>query len=68
MIWNWKWKKNVFSISSKYSYFKPIFNYIKKELWKGILIDQNCDTLVCFHPTKYPCHGGILRCQRIGRK
>jgi hypothetical protein len=50
MIWNWKWKKMSFSISSKYSYFKPIFNYTRKGLWKGILICQNCDTLMFFHP------------------
>jgi hypothetical protein len=50
MIWNWKWKKMLLSISFKYSYFKPIFNDIKKGLWKGTLIDWNCDTLVCFHP------------------
>jgi hypothetical protein len=48
MFWNWKWKKK--SISSKYLYFKPIFNYIRKGLWKGTLICQNCDTLMCFHP------------------
>ncbi len=39
-------KKMLFSISPKYSYFKPIFNYTRKGLWKGIC--QNCDTLVCF--------------------
>jgi hypothetical protein len=50
MIWNWKWKKMLFSISSKYSYFKPILNYIKKRFWKGILIFRNCDTLMCFCP------------------
>jgi hypothetical protein len=36
------------SISSKYSYFKPIFNYTTKGLWKGTLIHRNCDTLMCF--------------------
>jgi hypothetical protein len=40
--------KMLLSISSKYSYFKPIFNYIGKGLWKGILICRNCDTLMCF--------------------
>jgi hypothetical protein len=50
MIWNWNWKKMLLSISSKYSYFKPISNYTKKGLWKGIQIYQNCDTLVCFCP------------------
>jgi hypothetical protein len=49
MIWNWKWKKMLLSISFKYSYFKLDFNYIRKGLWKGSLICQNCDTLVCFH-------------------
>jgi hypothetical protein len=49
MIWNCEWKKKLLSISFKYSYFKPIFNYIIKGLWKGILIRQNCDTLMCFH-------------------
>ncbi len=29
---NWKWKKMLFSISSKYSYFMPVFNYTKKKL------------------------------------
>ncbi len=48
MIWNWKWKKMLFSKSSKYSYFKPIFNYTWKGFWKGTLIHQNYDTLVCF--------------------
>jgi hypothetical protein len=48
MIWNWKWKKMLFSVPPKYSYFKPIFNYIKKGLWKETLICQNCDTLMCF--------------------
>jgi hypothetical protein len=43
-------EKMLFSISSKYSYFKPIFNYTKKGLWKGILIYRNYDTLVCFCP------------------
>ncbi len=37
------------SISSKYSYCKPIFNYIKKKLSKGTLIHRNLATLVCFH-------------------
>jgi hypothetical protein len=50
MIWNWKWKKMLFSISSKYSYFKSIFNYTRKTFWKGIQICRNCDTSVCFHP------------------
>jgi hypothetical protein len=50
MIWNWKWKKKLFLISSKYSYFKLVFNYIKKGLWKGTLICRNCDTLMCFCP------------------
>jgi hypothetical protein len=50
MIWNWKWKKMLLLISSKYSYFKPIFNYTRKGLWKGIIICQNCDTLMCFLP------------------
>jgi hypothetical protein len=49
MIWNWKWKKILFSISSKYSYLKPVFNYTIKGLWKGTLICRICDTLVCFH-------------------
>ncbi len=53
MIWNGKWKKMLCSISSKYSYFKPIFNYIKKGLWKETLISQNCDTLMCFRPYVY---------------
>ncbi len=53
MIWNWKWKKMLLSISFKYSYFNPIFNYTRKGLWKGILICQNCDTLMCFHPKVY---------------
>jgi hypothetical protein len=48
MIWNWKWKKNLFSIPFKYSYFKLVFNYTRKGLWKGTLIHQNYDTLVCF--------------------
>jgi hypothetical protein len=51
MIWNWKWKKMLLSISSKYSYFKQIFNYIRKRFWKGTIICWNCDTLVCFRPT-----------------
>jgi hypothetical protein len=57
MIWNWKWKKMLLSISSKYSYFKLVFNYIKKGLWKGILICWFCDTLVCFRPpyTSFVC-------------
>ncbi len=38
----------LFSISSKYSYFKSIFNHTKKRLWKGNLIYWNCDTLMCF--------------------
>jgi hypothetical protein len=46
MIWNWKWRKKKNSISSKYS----VFNYIRKGLWKGIIIYWNCDTLVCFCP------------------
>ncbi len=50
MIWNWKWKELLFSISPKYSYFKPIFNYTRKGFWKGTLICRNCDTLVCFFP------------------
>jgi hypothetical protein len=37
------------SISSKYSYCKLVFNYIKKRLSKGTLIRQNLATLVCFH-------------------
>jgi hypothetical protein len=41
IIWNWKWKKKLLSISSKYSYFKLLFNYNKKGLWKGTLIRQN---------------------------
>ncbi len=36
------------SISFKYSYFKPFFNYTRKGLWKGTIIYQNYDTLVCF--------------------
>ncbi len=50
------------SISSKYSYFKPIFNYIKKGLWKGTLIYQHCDTLMCFHliPTFSFKHGLLI--------
>ncbi len=44
-------KKMLLSISSKYSYFKPVFNYIRKGLWKGTPIGWNCDTLVCFHLT-----------------
>jgi hypothetical protein len=36
MIWNWKWKKILLSISSKYSYFKLIFNYIEKDFEKGL--------------------------------
>ncbi len=52
MTWNWKWI--FFSISFKYSYFKPIFNYIRKWLYKGILICWNCDTLVCFPPLSFP--------------
>ncbi len=52
MIWNWKWKKTLFSISFKYSYFKLVLNYIRKGLWKGTLIHQNCDILMCFRP----CH------------
>ncbi len=43
-------EKKLFSISFKYEYFKPIFNYTKKGLWKGTLIYQNCDTLMCFSP------------------
>jgi hypothetical protein len=50
MTWNWKWKKMLFSLSSKYSYFKPIFNYTRKGFWKGILICQIWDTLTCFCP------------------
>jgi hypothetical protein len=42
-------KKKLLSISFKYSYFKPFFNYTQKGLWKGILIHQNWATLVCFH-------------------
>ncbi len=38
------------SISSKYLYFKLIFNYTRKGLQKGVLICQNCDTLLCFRP------------------
>ncbi len=45
-------KKMLFSISFKYSYFKLVFNYIRKGLWKGTLIHQNCETLMCFGP----CH------------
>ncbi len=41
-------EKYIFSISSKYFYFKPIYNYTRKGLWKGTLICWNCDTLVCF--------------------
>jgi hypothetical protein len=43
-------KKMLLSILTKYSYFKPVFNYTRKGLWKGSLICQNCDTLICFHP------------------
>jgi hypothetical protein len=50
MIWNWEWKKMLLSISCKYSYFKPIFNYIRKGLSKRTLICWNYDTLMCFHP------------------
>ncbi len=32
MTLNWKWKKMLLSISSKYSYFKPKFNYTRKRL------------------------------------
>ncbi len=39
------------SILSKYSYFKPVFNNTIKGLWKRTLIRQNCDTLMCFHPS-----------------
>jgi len=35
MIWNWKWKKMLLSISSKNPYLKSIFNYIKKDFEKG---------------------------------
>jgi hypothetical protein len=41
-------KKKEKSISSKYSYLKLVFNYIRKGFWKGIIIYWNCDTLVCF--------------------
>jgi hypothetical protein len=37
MIWNWKSEKTLFLISPKYSYFKLIFNYTKKGLWKRTL-------------------------------
>ncbi len=40
--------KLLLSISSKYSYFTPIFNYTRKGLWKGNLICWNCDSLMCF--------------------
>jgi hypothetical protein len=50
IIWNWKWKKMLLSISSKYSYFKLVFNYTIKGFWKGTLIHRNCDTLMCFCP------------------
>jgi hypothetical protein len=43
-------------ISFKYSYFKLVFNYTRKGLWKGILIRQNCDTLVCFRPVALLLH------------
>jgi hypothetical protein len=49
MTWNWKWKKMLLSISSDYSYFKLIFNYIGKGLWEGTLIFRNLATPVCFH-------------------
>jgi hypothetical protein len=50
MIWNWKWKKMLLSMSSKYSHFELVFSYTKKVLWKRTLICPNCDTLVWFHP------------------
>jgi hypothetical protein len=50
MIWNWKWKKMLLSMSSKYSYFEPVFNYTRIGFWKRTLICQNCNTLMCFHP------------------
>jgi hypothetical protein len=44
-------KKKLLSISFKYSYFKPIFNYTRKGLKKGTLIYRNCDFgLVHFCP------------------
>ncbi len=35
IIWIWKWKKMLLSISSKYSYFKPFSTTIKKDFEKG---------------------------------
>ncbi len=50
MIWNWKWKKTLLSISSKYSYLKLVFNFTRKGFWKETLIRQICDTLLWFCP------------------
>jgi hypothetical protein len=44
-------EKMLISISSKYSYCKPVFNYTKKTLSKGTLIRQNLATLVYFDLT-----------------
>ncbi len=59
-------KKMLLSISFKYSYFKPIFNYIKKGFWKGTLIHLNYDTLVCFCPNLGILCLSILRKKDIG--
>jgi hypothetical protein len=45
------------SISYKYSYFKWIFNYTRKGLWKGIPIRQNWDTSMSFHLWTFDCGG-----------
>ncbi len=49
-------QKVLLSISSKYSYFKLVFNYTRKGLWKWIIIHQNCDTVMCFWPIVF-VHG-----------
>ncbi len=45
-------EKKLLSLTFEYSYFKSIFNYTRKGLWKGTLICQNCHTLMCFHLEK----------------
>ncbi len=46
-------QKKLLLISSKYLYFNPFFNYIRKGHWKGTLIHGNCDTLLCFRPQMF---------------
>jgi hypothetical protein len=54
-------EKMLLSISSKYSYFKPILNYTRKGLWKGTPIHKNCDIVVCFHPWAFDYGGNCCK-------